>query len=174
MTAVSRSPATTPAVSVSGNTAGQPQPKLAGVYDNKVSRNVSIGNGGAGLLDAAPYPGTGSYNNSFVNNTATDNGNSGFTLHSHAPFQDVSGIRVSDNNFGPNNLLGDPDAGVYGTTGILLLSDAVPTSIYVSGNTVFDDTFGVAYNSNFTLTGHNTFTGVALDYAEYTPPPPAS
>jgi len=49
--------------------------------------------------------------------------------NSHASFQDVNGIRVVNNTFGPNNLAGDPDVGVTSTTGILLLSVAVPVNI---------------------------------------------
>ena len=71
------------AVATSGPEAGRPQPKVADVFDNVISGNVVIGNGGADLLDAAPFPGTGSYDNTFANNAATNNGNSGFTLHSY-------------------------------------------------------------------------------------------
>src|SRR5262249_29205709 len=116
------------AVATSGPDAGRPQPELAGVYDNRVIHNDSTGNGGAGLLDATPYPGTGSYDNLFAGNTTRSNGNAGFTLHSHAPLQDVSGIVVVGNQIGDNNLAGDPDTGVSTTTGIMLLSVAVPTS----------------------------------------------
>lgn len=45
------------AVATSGPDAGKPQPDVAGVYDNEVIGNDSTGNGGAGMLDAAPYPG---------------------------------------------------------------------------------------------------------------------
>ena len=166
---------------------GHPQPNLAGVYDNLVVHNVSIGNGGSGLLDATPYPGTGSYDNVFADNFASDNGNGGFTLHSHAPQQDVSGIQVIGNIFGPNNLAGDPDTGVTASTGVMLLSVAVPVSVDVSGNTVFSDVNGIAYNSNVTLEGHpyglprghhhdrggmpaNRFFDVAVPYDVYVPP----
>jgi hypothetical protein len=158
------------AVATSGTDVGQPQPNLAGVYDNWVVDNVASGNGGAGLLDAAPYPGTASYDNHFVGNSASGNGNGGFVLHSHAPLQDVSGIVVSGNRIGKNNLAGDADTGVKATTGIMLLSVAVPTSIEVSGNTISDDADGVAYNSVVTVTGHNRFTQVTTHYATYKPP----
>lgn len=158
------------AVATAGSNAGQPQPNLAGVYDNVVVGNVSDGNGGAGLLDAAPYPGTGSYDNDFVGNSASGNGNGGFVLHSHAPLQDVSGIVVAGNRIGQNNLAGDTDTGVMATTGIMLLSVAVPTSIEVTGNVISDDADGVAYNSEITVTGVNRFTQVTSHYASYTPP----
>jgi hypothetical protein len=158
------------AVATSGPDAGQPQPSLAGVYDNQVVHNDSTGNGGAGLLDAAPYPGTGSYDNLFADNSASGNGNGGFVLHSHAPLQDVSGIVVTGNQIGQNNLAGDPDTGVMPTTGVMLLSVAVPTSIVVAGNTISDNVNGVAFNNNVTVVGHNWFANVTNPYFRYTPP----
>jgi Right handed beta helix region len=158
------------AVATTGPNAGQPQPNLAGVYDNRVVHNVSNGNGAAGLLDAAPYPGAASYDNLFADNTASGNGNSGFVLHSHAPFQDVSGIVVVGNRFGPNNLAGDPDTGVTTSTGIMLLSVAVPTSIVVAGNKIFDNANGIAFNSLMTVVGHNKFVNVTNPLFPYTPP----
>jgi Right handed beta helix region len=160
------------AVATTGPNAGQPQPNLAGVHDNLILHNVSTRNGAAGLLDATPYPGTGSYDNLFADNTARGNGNAGFVLHSHAPLQDVSGIVVAGNQIGQNNLAGDPDTGVTATTGVMLLSVAVPTSIVVAGNTISNDVNGVAFNSNITHVGHNRFTNVAHPYFRYTPPAP--
>jgi len=158
------------AVATTGPNAGQPQPALAGVYANQVIGNVSNGNGGAGLLDATPYPGTGSYDNLFAGNRVRGNGNGGFTLHSHAPLQDVSGIVVVGNQFGQNNLAGDPDTGVTTTTGVMLLSVAVPTSIVVAGNTIAHNTNGIAYNSEITVTGHNFFANVTNPSYTYTAP----
>jgi Right handed beta helix region len=161
------------AVATTGPNAGKPQPNLAGVYDNKIIHNVSSGNGAAGLLDATPYPGAGSYDNLFADNSASGNGNSGFVLHSHAPLQDVSGIVVVGNRFGQNNLAGDPDTGVTPTTGVMLLSVAVPTSIVVAGNKISHNVNGVSFNSNITVIGHNKFANVTNHYFLYTPPPPA-
>ena len=158
------------AVATTGPDAGQPQPDVAGVYDNQVVGNVSTGNGGAGLLDATPGPGTGSYDNLFAGNSASGNGNGGFVLHSHAPLQDVSGIVVTGNRFGHNNLAGDTDTGVMPATGVMLLSVAVPTSIVVSGNTIFDNVNGVAFNDNITVVGHNQFADVTNPSIRYTPP----
>jgi hypothetical protein len=158
------------AVATTGPNAGKPQPNLAGVYDNVVVHNVSNHNGAAGLLDATPYPGAGSYDNVFAGNTARGNGNAGFVLHSHAPLQDVSGIVVAGNRFGQNNLAGDPDTGVTPTTGVMLLSVAVPTSIVVAGNKISNNVNGVAFNSNITVVGHNRFASVTHRYLLYTPP----
>ena len=158
------------AVATTGPNVGQPQPNLAGVYDNRVIGNVSTGNGAAGLLDATPYPGAGSYDNLFAGNKASGNGNAGFVLHSHAPLQDVSGIVVAGNRIGRNNLAGDPDTGVTTTTGVMLLSVAVPTSIVVAGNTISDNVNGVAFNRNITVVGHNRFANVTHPYFRYIPP----
>ena len=158
------------AVATTGPNAGQPQPNLAGVYDNKVIHNVSSRNGAAGLLDAAPYPGAASYDNLFAGNRASGNGNSGFVLHSHAPLQDVSGIVVVGNRFGRNNLAGDPDTGVMTTTGVMLLSVNVPTSIVVAGNTISNNINGIAFNSNLRVIGHNRFINVTHRRLLYTVP----
>jgi Right handed beta helix region len=157
------------AVATAGPNAGQPQPNLAGVYANVIIHNVSNNNGAAGLLDAAPYPGAASYNNVFAGNKASGNGNAGFVLHSHAPLQDVSGIVVVANRFGQNNLAGDPDTGVMTTTGVMLLSVAVPTKIVVAGNKISHNVNGVAFNSNITPVGHNRFANVTNHYFLYTP-----
>jgi hypothetical protein len=143
---------------------------VAGVYNNLVVHNVSDRNGGAGLLDATPYPGTAAYNNVFADNVARGNGNAGFTLHSHAPLQDVSGVYVVGNRFGQNNLLGDPDTGITTSTAVMLLSVAVPTSIVVAGNTISDNVNGIAYNSNISVSGQNRFSNVTHHLLTYTPP----
>jgi hypothetical protein len=161
-------------VATTGANAGKPQPSLAGVYDNRVVHNVADGNGGAGLLDATPTPGTASYDNVFADNTANGNGNGGFVLHSHAPLQDVSGIVVTGNRFGKNNIDGDADTGVKPTTGVMLLSVAVPTSIVVTDNAISGDVNGVALNSNIKVVGHNSFSKVTNTYFHYTPPAPAA
>jgi hypothetical protein len=160
------------AVIVAGPPAGPPQPQsdLAGVYDNRVVDNVSNGNGAAGLLDATPYPGTGSYDNFFADNSASGNGNAGFVLHSHAPFQYVGGIVVTGNRFGPNNLAGDPDTGVMTPTGIMLLSLFVPTKIVVAGNKISSNVNGVAFNDLITQMGDNKFANVTNHYFLYTAP----
>jgi hypothetical protein len=161
------------AVAMTGPNAGKPQPNLAGVYDNTVVHNIASRNGAAGLLDAAPYPGAASYDNVFADNIANGNGNSGFVLHSHAPLQDVSGIVVTGNRFGTNNLAGDPDTGVKATTGVMLLSVAVPVSVKVDGNKISNNVNGIAFNSEVTVVGHNKFANVTNRLFRYTPPPPA-
>jgi hypothetical protein len=77
---------------------------------------------------------------------------------------------VTGNRFGQNNLAGDADTGVMPATGVMLLSVAVPTSIVVSGNTIFDNVNGVAFNDNITVVGHNQFADVTNPSIRYTPP----
>jgi parallel beta-helix repeat protein len=142
------------AVATAGPNIGQPQPALAGVYDNVVKDNVSKDNGGAGLLDATPYPGTAAYDNTFVRNIVVGNGEGGFQLHSHAPFQDVNDLRVTNNFFGTNNKAGDSDSGDESTTGIILFSAVVPvTGIRVAGNIITGNTFGIWRTANVTVSG---------------------
>ena len=138
-------------------TTGQPQPALAGVYDNLVVSNVSKRNGGAGLLDATPYPGTGAYDNTFVHNFVADNGEGGFQLHSHAPQQDVNGNRVIGNFFGTNNTAGDTDSGDLSTTAIILFSAVVPvTDTRVVGNVIANNTYGIWRTANVDTAGIKT------------------
>ena len=158
------------AVATTGADAGQPQPDVGGVYDNQVIGNVSDANGGAGLLDATPYPGTGSYDNLFAGNTARRNGNGGFVLHSHAPLQDVSGIVITGNRFGQNNLFGDEDTGVMPTTGVMLFSAFVPVSVVVAGNKIANDVNGIAFNGNVSAFGNNRFAQVTNPHFSYTAP----
>jgi hypothetical protein len=145
---------------------GQPQRALAGVYDNLVVENVAKDNGGAGLLDATPYPGTGAYDNTFVGNDVAGNGEGGFQLHSHAPQQDVNGNRVIANRFGTNNTAGDADSGDMATTAIILFSAVVPvTDTLVAGNTIAHDTYGVWKTANVQVSGlrSNRFFDVGTD-----------
>ena len=133
---------------------GQPQPAVAGVYDNLVVSNVSKRNGGAGLLDATPYPGTGAYDNTFIRNVVADNGEGGFQLHSHAPQQDVNGNRVIGNFFGMNNTAGDTDSGDLSTTAIILFSAVVPvTDTRVVGNVIANNTYGIWRTANVDTAG---------------------
>lgn len=131
---------------------GTPNPALGGVYDNTITGNVIVGNGtaspGAGVLFAAPFPGTASYGNTATGNVIHGNGNSGVTIHSHAPFQDVNGNVIENNQIGRNNLLGDGDAGDPSTTGVLVFSAASAGASPVEGtaikdNHIADDTYGI-------------------------------
>ena len=159
-----------------------PNPALAGVYDNRVSGNTIIGNGlkgfGAGVVIAAPFPGSASYDNTVDHNLIEGNGLAGVTLHSHAPGAFVGGNRILGNVIGVNDLTGDtplsPATGPFAeaaqyqadtqTTGVLVWSLATPTSVTIAGNTILGDAIGIWLNPTVTATGaatNNIFQGVA-------------
>jgi hypothetical protein len=123
-------------------------------------------NGGAGLLDATPYPGTGAYGNTFVRNVVSGNGEGGFQLHSHAPLQDVDGNRVVDNVFGTNNTAGDADSGDMATTAIILFSAVVPVNdTLVTHNSIVHNDIGIWKTANVRASGltRNRFSDVATN-----------
>jgi nitrous oxidase accessory protein NosD len=151
-----------------------PAPSLAGVYDNTVSDNTILSNGltgfGAGVVIAAPFPGSASYDNIVRRNLIEGNGISGVTLHSHAPGAFVGGNRILSNTIGVNNLTGDtplsPATGPGAapiqyqadtqTTGILVWSLATPTTVTIANNTILGDAIGIWLNPTVTATGAST------------------
>ena len=177
-------------LAVSSN--GAPQPAQGGVFGNTIENNVAegdgtAGGGGGGILIAAPFPGTGSYDNTIEGNTVGGNGLPGILVHSHAPGQDVNGNHVLDNTVGTNAIgetslgpgvfttgggPGDSDAHVTVTTGILVYSavDHVSGTV-VSGNRITGDHYGI-WTSNVDTSGFssNTFSDVTVpSYAEPAP-----
>jgi hypothetical protein len=149
-----------------------PDPSAGGVYNNTVIDNVSIGNGtapsggGAGILIAAPFPGTASYDNVVKDNSVAGNGLAGITIHSHAPGQDVNGNQISGNIVGQNALdgnsadggPGDSDFNALGTIGILVGSVTPVTGTVIAGNLISNNNTGIWTTNNvsgdFT---HNVF-----------------
>jgi len=136
---------------------GERQPDVAGVYDNLITHNVANQNGlkgeGAGILIAAGGPGSGAYDNVVSWNTANGNELAGVTIHSHAPGQDVNGNVITDNSLSHNNVGGDPDAGVFKTTDILVFSAVVP----ITGTVVHDNWLA---NAHFGIWTHNAHADV--------------
>jgi nitrous oxidase accessory protein NosD len=139
---------------------GKPQPKLAGVYGNKILDNTVDGNGtkgaGAGIILAGGAPGAGVYDNVVQGNSAKGNGLAGVELHSHffgpgAPAADLNGNQILDNTIGHNGLADSSDAefspadfAKSTSVGILIGSDVVKLhGIVVRNNTVSDDHFGI-------------------------------
>jgi parallel beta-helix repeat protein len=142
---------------------GAPQPKLGGVYKNRIFGNLVTGNGtkgeGAGILLAVGAPGGAVYNNLIQGNTANGNGLAGITIHSHAfpplpngqqlPSGDLNGNSILNNSlkhdgiadkseqeFGPKNF---PN-----TVGILVGSGVVKLKgITIAGNTITNTHFGI-------------------------------
>ena len=167
---------------------GNPQPSVAGVYDNVIRGNRLTDNGlqgeGAGVLFANAGPGTASYNNLVEDNYIAGNELSGVTMHAHtlAPgqFEDLNGNRIIDNVIGKNNVgsaVAGPGDGLDGppavdpdTTGILVFSGSVPVRVTIKGNVIFNDHFGVwlGINGNVhaTLKG-NSFLKVTVPVFTY-------
>jgi parallel beta-helix repeat protein len=150
---------------------GNPQPALAGVYDNIIRDNKVTGNGtagqGAGVLFANAQAGTASYDNWVVDNFIAGNGLAGVTMHAHtlAPgqFEDLSGNNVVDNVIGKNNVDGDtldsppppapPAAEDLLTTGVLVFSGGAPVSLRIAGNSIFDNSVGIWLSAAVTAHG---------------------
>ncbi len=129
---------------------GKLMPAFGGVYDNTVRNNVLLYNGlkgqGAGVLIAAPAPGTASYGNVIEGNTIAGSGLAGVTIHSHAPGAWVGDNVIRNNVIGTNNLGGDPDVSPTAdtaTTGILVWSAATPIKVTISGNTIYGNWYGI-------------------------------
>jgi nitrous oxidase accessory protein NosD len=136
------------------NSAGVPQPSVAGVYRNVIRDNVVTGNGvqgeGAGVLFANGAAGTASYDNLVEGNYIAGNGLSGVTMHAHGPAtnEDLNGNVIVGNSIGKNNLDGDTLDGPPGpsdlkTTGVLVFSGGTPVTVTVAHNHIFDNHFGI-------------------------------
>jgi nitrous oxidase accessory protein NosD len=133
---------------------GQPQPSVAGVYDNTISHNKITNNGrlgeGAGVLFANATAGTGSYDNVAEDNIITGNGLSGVTMHAHTvgpgQTEDLNGNVIKNNTIGRNNLGGDDLDGTVAddaTTGILVFSGTVPVKVTISHNSISSNKNGI-------------------------------
>jgi hypothetical protein len=156
------------------NSAGVPQPSVAGVYRNAILGNVVTGNGvqgegGAGVLFANAMPGTASYNNLVEGNYIAGNGLPGVTMHAHGPAtnEDLNGNVIVRNSIGKNNLLGDTLDGPPGpsdlkTTGVLVFSGGTPVTVVIAHNHIFDNFIGVWLSKPVTAFGlrTNTFSHV--------------
>jgi hypothetical protein len=138
------------------NAKGQPQPAVAGVYDNAIVHNVITSNGlkgeGAGVLFANAGPGTASYNNLVEGNFIAGNELSGVTMHAHtlAPGQHeyLSGNKVIGNRIGTNNTGGDPldfpaSPKDTKTTGVLVFSGGTPVQTVIARNHISDNSIGI-------------------------------
>lgn len=141
-------------------------PTVGGVYDNKVLFNTVVGNGttplpnggggsGSGIGIFTPFPGTGAYDNLVEGNWIAGNGQSGVTMHAHAPGQDLSGNQIVGNFIGQNNLDGDPFDSQSGgppysdfvTTGVAVYSAVAPVSVTVAWNVIANDQDGIWIDS---------------------------
>jgi nitrous oxidase accessory protein NosD len=152
---------------------GNPQPSVAGVYNNIIRDNRVTDNGttgeGAGVLFANASAGTAVYDNWVVGNYIAGNGLSGVTMHAHtlAPgqFEDLSGNNVVGNWIGTNNVDGDtldspPPPAPAGTedlvtTAVLVFSGGAPVTLRISDNHIFGDTDGIWLSMPVTAHGLN-------------------
>jgi parallel beta-helix repeat protein len=160
---------------------GKTQPKLAGVYGNKILDNVANGDGtkgqGAGILMGGGAPGAGVYDNLIEGNTANGNGLAGITLHSHffgpgIPLADLNGNKIIDNKVSHDGV-NDPSEAEFSpadfakgaTVGILVGSDVVKLKgIVITGNTISNTHFGIwtKNDSNKVSAKKNTFHNVKV------------
>ncbi len=104
----------------------------AGIFDNQIVDNVSIGNGtlgqGAGILLGGGGPFAGVYDNLIRGNFTSGNGLAGITIHQHF-VGDLNGNVIVDNTLANDNLDGDFDfaaASAAPTTGILVAAGLPP------------------------------------------------
>jgi hypothetical protein len=138
------------------NSAGVPQPSVAGVYRNVIRNNVVTGNGvqgeGAGVLFANAGPGTASYDNLVEGNFIQGNGLSGVTMHAHGikpgQFEDLNGNVITRNTIGKNNLDGDAPDGPSApsdmkTTGVLVYSGGIRVTVKIARNVIFNNSIGI-------------------------------
>ena len=151
------------------NSAGVPQPSVAGVYRNVIRDNVVTGNGvqgeGAGVLFANATAGTASYDNLVEGNYIAGNGLAGVTMHAHTlppgGHEDLSGNVIVGNSIGKNNIDGDTLDGPPGpsdkdTTGVLVFSGGTPVTVTVAFNHIFDNSIGIWLSKPVTAFGLKT------------------
>ena len=152
---------------------GNRQPSVAGDYRNVIAGNVITGNGvkgeGAGVIFANASAGSASYDNLVIHNYIAGNGLGGVTLHAHpiAPgtFEDLNGNNVIGNAIGQNNLSPDTDPGPNApmTTVGVLVYGAVPVTIKIDRNRIFDNNIGIWLGTGGNITAklrHNRFFNV--------------
>jgi parallel beta-helix repeat protein len=153
---------------------GVPNPTAAGVYNNLIEDNESVGNGvagqGGGVLLAAGIPigGGAVYDNTVRGNFLKGNGLAGVTLHNHFPGQDLNGNRIIGNRIGTNNVDGDPDFAPVldpSTTGIFIGTAGEPLTVTIRHNVIFANEIGIFLTGpmNTEQITHNRFFEVATD-----------
>ena len=105
---------------------------------------------------ASEVPGETMTGNTFVGNSAWDNGLAGVTIHVHLPGQHFNGNKVIGNWIGTNNLVGDPIDLVTSptsqknvavpdlrTTGILAATASQVSGTVIAGNHITGNYFGI-------------------------------
>jgi parallel beta-helix repeat protein len=128
-----------------------------GIYHNTISGNNSSSNGlgapgaGAGVGIFAPGPGNQNYGNVVVNNTLTNNGLPGVTMHNHAAVAGAPAPNLNDNMIIGNTISGNAadtqDALTGGPTGINLYSVGPVTGTVIAQNIITNEAFDVVFNA---------------------------
>ncbi|HEX4831179.1 MAG TPA: right-handed parallel beta-helix repeat-containing protein [Trebonia sp.] len=157
------------------NAQGQPQPSVAGVYDNVVRANVVLDNGltndGGGVLIANAGASMAAYDNLVEDNYIAGNGLSGVVMHAHVigagQVQDLNGNVITRNVIARDNVEGDPLDGPAGPTdpqetGILVYSGTTPVQVTIEQNVISDNAIGIWLSKIVTAAGlpANTFSRV--------------
>jgi nitrous oxidase accessory protein NosD len=133
----------------------------AGVFDNLIEYNASVGNGvagqGAGILLGGGAPFAGVYGNVIRGNLAKGNGLSGITIHQHL-VGDLNGNTIEGNILIDDNVDGDHDFATADTetTGVLVAAGPPPGAVLppellpgqisgtaIRGNRFFDVNVGI-------------------------------
>ena len=155
-------------------------PTAAGVFHNTITGNTSQNNGfqvpgaGAGIGLFAPAPFNKTYANVVVNNVLKNNGLPGVALHAHAP-----GANLADNMIAGNQISGNgadtEDTATPGPTGINVSGGdngagsplAVITGTVIAGNTITNETVGIAVKTNSLVAAHvndiNVYPQIGVD-----------
>jgi nitrous oxidase accessory protein NosD len=149
----------------------------AGVYDTVVSGNVADDNGlgspsapdasaGSGIILAAGGTTGGVWDNLVTGNTFSGNGHGGVTVHAHAPGLNFSGNAITRNWIGRNNVRTDTHD--LKATGIYL-ADASPLTIKVTGNTIYNNYYGIFTAGQVTVkvAAYNRFVHVTHRTGSY-------
>jgi parallel beta-helix repeat protein len=151
-------------------------PTAAGVFHNTINGNVSDHNGrqvpgaGAGVGLFAPAPWNKTYGNVVVNNIITDNGLPGVSMHAHSPGASLPDNMIAGNQIS-GNLADTDDTFTSGPTGINVSGGddgaghplAVITGTVIAGNTIQQETIGIAVKTNSLVEAHlNNFVNLLI------------
>jgi parallel beta-helix repeat protein len=135
---------------------GAATPAVGGVYRNLVLRNVSNGNGAAGIGVFAGPPGAAAWENTVAGNTARNNGFAGIMIHSHTPAQYVdnnviTGNTLSGNGIDDDNTADDAPAGISVFSAVIPIPHTV-----IAANRISDEHYGIITKNAKELIGLRT------------------
>lgn len=139
-----------------------------GIFHNTIARNDVSRNGtqgaGAGVGMFAPIPGTATYGNIVIGNTAVGNGIPGIALHSHDVDQNLNDNAIIGNYVADNGP--DDDAETPGSTGIVVFGVSPITGTIISGNIIEREDIAIAVKTDSVVAAHlNAFDNHAIGVA---------